>query len=489
MEYPEHAFEHSAVLFLPVVPRDPDVRNMKSALYRAGSKSLFVAALSRAAKNGKEVTVLVELKASFDEVPNCEYARALQLAGCTVMYGVAGLKVHCKAILVICQKVDGTFESFSNVSTGNYNAGTARLYTDFSLYTKRENVASDLRNVFNCLTGFGDNKNYKTLFVAPLCMLPTFLALIRIEARNAREGKPASITCQMNGLTDATITKELYDALQSGVKIDLIVRGTCRLRPGIPGRSDDIRVFSWLGTVLQHRRNFFFENAGDGRFFLGSADWRTRNLHARVEVIVPVEDPDICHRLYKAFDLIDDKKNVWQMSWDGRYYKGEVQTAKLATSDFTSSDERSVSSPVDVGGERDITSSPYCGAVPIKFKQGAPFLLFTARDRSEAAWSFPNGRWNEGEPVQSAAMRLSRAKGGICAGDVVESLGPVEAYVGDDRVAIQMLLVEVHPIGASPEGRKSKWLPLDAAVELALKEDSSFVVETVLRAGASLRSL
>lgn len=348
VEYPEHSFKHSAVLFLEAAARDPQVRSIKTALYRAGSKSPVVDALLLAAKNGKKVTVFVELKASFEELRNQSYAQELYRGGCNVVCGIVSLKVHSKATLIVREKADGKFASFCNVSTGNYNADTAEVYTDVSLYTKREDVACDLHSVFSSLTDFPEriNETYpvspahtaptfvelaridalkacdiKKLLVGPVSMLPTFVDLIRTEARNAREGKPARIACQMNGLTDKKITEELYDASEAGVQIDLIVRGVCRLRPGIPGKSENIRISSWVGPRLQHQRIFFFQNGGERRFFIGSADWRTRNLNGRVEVAVPVEDPAICKRLSKAFELAKDEKNVWKMGVNGRYYK------------------------------------------------------------------------------------------------------------------------------------------------------------------------
>jgi len=275
VEYPRESFRHSAILFLQSAARDPRVKCVKTVVYRSGSNSQVISALVRAAKNGKEVTVLVELKASFDEVQNSTYARELKLAGCNVVYGVRGLKVHTKATLVVREE-NGKYEYYSNISTGNFNASTAKMYTDMSYYTRRRVIGEDLQNVFNYLTGLSQVKTYHELLVAPHCMLKKFEALIHTEARNAREGKPARIVAQVNGLTDRTIVEALYDASQAGVKIDLIVRGQCRLRPDIPGKSDNIRVFSWIGSVLQHRRIFFFLNGGDGneKFFIGSADFR-----------------------------------------------------------------------------------------------------------------------------------------------------------------------------------------------------------------------
>lgn len=322
VEYPRDNFENSAILYLHAAARDPMVRTIKTVIYRGGSDSPIIAALIRAAKNGKEVSVVVELKASLDEVQNTEYARSLQLAGCNVTYGVLGLKVHSKIMLVVRQEYDGTLMSYVNVSTGNFNAKTAKLYTDCSLFTCRKDICTDVLDVFNSLTGYSWKPEFRTLLVAPINMQRRFIELIQDEAANARAGKPARIACQMNGLSDKLITKELYEASRAGVRIDLIVRGPCRLRPGIRGLSDNIRVYSWIGQVLQHRRIFYFHAGGEGKYYIGSADWRTRNLTARVEVVVPIEDRKIRKRLAKAFNLINDEQWIWRMAPDGRYYKG-----------------------------------------------------------------------------------------------------------------------------------------------------------------------
>lgn len=322
VEYPRDNFENSAILYLHAAARDPMVRSIKTVIYRGGSDSPIIAALIRAAKNGKEVSVVVELKASLDEVQNSEYARALQLAGCNVTYGIMGLKVHSKIMLVVRQEYDGKLMTYVNVSTGNFNPKTAKLYTDCSLFTCRKDICTDVLDVFNSLTGYSWKPEFRTLLVAPINMQSRFIEMIKQEAANARAGKPARIACQMNGLSDKLITKELYDASQAGVRIDLIIRGPCRLRPGIKGLSDNIRVYSWIGQTLQHRRIYYFHCAGEGKYFFGSADWRTRNLTGRVEVVVPIEDRKIRKRLARAFDLINDEQWIWRMAPDGRYYKG-----------------------------------------------------------------------------------------------------------------------------------------------------------------------
>lgn len=322
VEYPRDNFEHSVVLFLHAAARDPAVRSIKSVLYRGGSDSPIVAALIRAAKNGKEVSVVIELKASFDEVQNSEYSRQLRIAGCNVTYGVMGLKVHSKVMLVVREESGGKLRSYVNVATGNFNPKTAKLYTDYALFTCDKDICTDVLDVFNSLTGYSLNQDFRTLLVAPVNMHRRFIELIREEAENARNGKEARIACQMNGLTDKDITRELYNASKAGVRIDLIVRGSCRLRPGIKGMSENIQVYSWVGQLLQHRRVYHFHANGENKFYIGSADWRTRNLTERVEVVVPVRDQAIRKRLAKAFNLTREEKWIWRMAPDGHYYKG-----------------------------------------------------------------------------------------------------------------------------------------------------------------------
>lgn len=324
IEHPRDSFEASTLLFLAAAARDPRVRSIKQVIYRAGSKSPLIEALVRAAKNGKEVTVLVELKASFDEVQNCEYANALEKAGCNIMYGLLGLKIHSKILLVVRKEEDGTIETYCNISTGNFNAKTSKLYTDVSIMTCQEDICSDVHDVFNSLTGYSLSTQFRSILVAPVNMMNRFSEMVQEEAANARAGRPSRIIAQVNGLSDVHIIRELYEAGQAGVKIDLFVRGACRLRPGLPGLSENIRVFSWLGPVLQHRRIFYYYADGVEKYFIGSADWRTRNLNDRTEVAMPVYDERLKKRLGKLLSLLIDKRYLWQLHADGRYYKISV---------------------------------------------------------------------------------------------------------------------------------------------------------------------
>lgn len=321
IEHPRDSFDASTLLFLAASARDPRVRSIKQVIYRAGSNSPLIQALVRAAKNGKEVTVLVELKASFDEVQNCEYAHALQRAGCNVMYGLLGLKVHSKILLVVREEEDGSMETYCNISTGNFNAKTAKLYTDISIMTCHPEMCADMHDVFNSLTGYSRTFVFRVALVAPVNMTNRLSDMVREEAANARAGRPSRIVAQVNGLSDVHIIRELYDASQAGVAIDLFVRGACRLRPGLPGLSENIRVFSWVGPVLQHRRIFYYYADGAEKYYIGSADWRTRNLNDRTEVAIPVFDERNKRRLGKLLTMLNDKRYLWQLQTDGRYYK------------------------------------------------------------------------------------------------------------------------------------------------------------------------
>mmetsp|Transcript_8298 Transcript_8298/g.24923 ORF Transcript_8298/g.24923 Transcript_8298/m.24923 type:complete len:929 (+) Transcript_8298:92-2878(+) len=320
VEYPKHSFKHSSALFLRASARDPKVRVIKCCLYRGGEDSPLVASLIRAAKSGKEVSVLVELKASFDEVQNSEYARKLRRSGCNVSYGLLGLKAHCKLILVVREE-EGVVRPYVNIATGNFNPGTARVYTDQSFFTCREDICADVIDLYNALFGYSRKRNYRRLLVAPVNMLSGFLGLIRKEIAHAEKGEKAHIIVQVNGLTEPSIVAELYTASQVGVKVDLIVRGVCLIRPGLPGKSENINVYSWIGRFLQHQRIFYFYDGGKEQVYIGSADWRGRNLNDRIEVCCPVDDAKLRKKLHSSLTFfLRDTRNTWQMASDGRYY-------------------------------------------------------------------------------------------------------------------------------------------------------------------------
>ena len=295
VHHPYDAFS-SVVEFINTAANDPDVLAIKMTLYRTGPDSPIVKALMEASERGKQVAVLVELKARFDEENNIEWARRLERAGVHVVYGLLGLKTHCKLALVVRREA-GALRRYLHIGTGNYNPSTARIYTDLGLFTANDQIGSDASELFNYLTGFSRQTHYRRLLVAPVNLRDQTSALIEHEIENQKAGRPARIIAKLNSLTDTKIIRELYGASQEGVAIDLIVRGVCSLRPGVPGLSDNISVRSIVGRFLEHSRIFYFENGGDPVVYIGSADWMQRNLDRRVELVAPIEDPRLRKRL------------------------------------------------------------------------------------------------------------------------------------------------------------------------------------------------
>lgn len=284
------------VNFLETAAHDPRVLSMKQTLYRTSSDSPIAQSLLEAADK-KEVTVVVELKASFDEASNIRWARSLEDAGVQVFHGLVGLKTHAKLALVVRHDPDGKIRRYAHLGTGNYNPSTARFYTDFSLFTRDDAITSAVHDVFNFLTAYAEQPHYKPLMVAPTDLAKTTIALIDRETRHAKRGRPARIIAKFNALLDPPVIQALYRASQSGVEIDLIVRGQCALVPGLRGISSRIRVRSVVGRFLEHSRIFYFENGGNPDVYLGSADWMPRNLYARVEVLFPVKDQHLRERI------------------------------------------------------------------------------------------------------------------------------------------------------------------------------------------------
>ncbi len=285
--------------------------SIKQTLYRTSEHSLIVPALISAAEK-KEVTAVVELKARFDEDSNIRWARDLEDAGVQVFHGLVGLKTHCKLSLLVRRDPDGVTRRYAHLGTGNYNASTARIYTDLSLLTADPEITSAVHDVFSFLTAYAEHPNYDPLLVAPLESGGACLALIAREAEHARHGRPARIIAKMNALLDKNIIMALYRASQAGVEIDLIVRGMCALRPGVRGVSDRIRVRSIVGRFLEHSRIFYFANGGEEEVYLGSADWMPRNLYERVEVMFPLKDAllreRVRHEILDAY-LADNLKS------------------------------------------------------------------------------------------------------------------------------------------------------------------------------------
>ena len=298
---------------------DPDVLAIKQTLYRAGGDSPIVKALARAAESGKQVTTIVELKARFDEESNIVWARTLEQSGVHVVYGLMGLKTHAKCLLIV-RRERGVLRRYVHLSTGNYNTGTARHYTDVSLLTCRPNIGEDASSLFNLLTGYSAPAKWNSLIVAPLGLHEAVMGLIAREAEQARQGKPARIVAKMNSLVDEDVIEALYRASQAGVAITLLIRGICCLRPGVPNVSENIEVRAIVDRYLEHGRVFRFHNCGKEEIYLSSADWMPRNFHRRVEVMVPVEDPVLRAKLAEHLDLqLLDNVKSWRLRSDGSY--------------------------------------------------------------------------------------------------------------------------------------------------------------------------
>jgi polyphosphate kinase len=331
VQHPYESFAASVERFLREASTDPKVRAIKMTLYRTSRDSQVIKHLMHAARNGKQVAVVLELKARFDEEANIRWASRMERAGIHVTYGVVGLKTHCKVTLVVRQDYNG-LRRYAHIGTGNYHAGTARLYSDFSLFTCDDDIGRDLTELFNYLTtGYKPRRNYTRLLPAPKHLKQSLLEKIDREITHQASGGHGCIQWKMNALEDIDITRALYRASQKGVTIDLIVRDTCRLRPGLPGISDHIRVTSIVGRFLEHARIFYFHNGGKPEYYIGSADAMQRNLQSRVEVMVPIEDPRLQTELRIYLDTqLGDMRSAWDMQSDGSYVQRGGAGAKGA---------------------------------------------------------------------------------------------------------------------------------------------------------------
>ena len=320
LHHPYMSFD-PVVNFVRQAAKDPDVLAIKQTLYRVSGNSPIIAALAQAAENGKQVSVLVELKARFDEENNIVWAKKLEKAGCHVIYGLVGLKTHSKITLVVRREETG-IRRYVHLATGNYNDSTAKLYTDCGIFTCDERFGEDATAVFNMLSGYSEPKRWNKLIVAPIWMKDRFLSLIEREAKNAKKGLPAQIRAKMNSLCDPKIIAGLYYASSCGVQVELLVRGICCLKVGIPGVSENIQVRSIVGEFLEHSRIFYFENGGNPEIYMGSADWMPRNLDRRVEIVFPVEDEKIKKELEHVLDLeFRDNVKAHLLQPDGTYVK------------------------------------------------------------------------------------------------------------------------------------------------------------------------
>ena len=322
VHHPFDAFDATVIRFLRDAAADPDVTTIKITLYRVGHPSPVVDALLAAAHAGKRVVALVELKARFDEEHNVGWARALEEAGGHVIYGLVGLKVHAKVALVVRREGD-RLQRYVHVGTGNYSARSGRQYTDLSLFCTRDTLTADVADLFNELTGSSrppQGLEHGAL-VAPHQLLPAVLGLIDREAQHARAGRAAAITIKVNGLSDPEIVRALYRAARAGVRVELVVRGICTLRPGVPGLSPGVRVVSVVGRFLEHSRIYRFANGGDAAYYIGSSDLRPRNLRRRVELLVPVQEAAHRAELDRVLALYLDDPTGWDLAASGEYVR------------------------------------------------------------------------------------------------------------------------------------------------------------------------
>ena len=325
LHHPYDLFSSSVEELINQAAEDPDVLGIKMTLYRVSKDSAVISSLIRAAENGKQVMALVELKARFDEENNIQWARQLENAGVHVVYGVIGLKTHTKITLVLRREKE-ELRSYVHIGTGNYNSKTSRLYTDLGLLSARPELGEDLVELFNYLTGFSKQQTFRKLLVAPVSLRSGMEALIRREIDHAKAGRGGHIIAKMNSLVDPRIIALLYEASRAGVQIELIIRGICSLRPGLPGQSESVRVVSIIGRFLEHSRVFWFGNGGQAEVFIGSADWMGRNLDRRVEAVTPIDDPVLRSQLETLLQTyLQDNRGAWDMGSDGQFTQRQPQ--------------------------------------------------------------------------------------------------------------------------------------------------------------------
>ena len=341
--------------FIRQAAKDKDVLAIKQTLYRVSGNSPIISSLAEAAENGKQVTVLVELKARFDEEHNIVWAKKLEKAGCHVIYGLVGLKTHSKIALVVRKEEDG-IRRYVHLGTGNYNDSTAKLYTDCGIFTCKDSIGEDATAAFNMLSGYSEPLSWNELILAPYWLRNKFVSFIQRETKNAREGKEARIIAKMNSLCDPGIIAALYEASAAGVKIDLIVRGICCLKVGISEVSENITVRSIVGNFLEHSRIFYFYNNGQTEIYMGSADWMPRNLDRRVEIIFPLLEEDIKAKAYHILDMeLQDTVKARVLGADGQYTRVDKRGKAIINSQelFCEEAKESVPKPIHIaGGER-----------------------------------------------------------------------------------------------------------------------------------------
>ena len=333
LHHPYESFTASVERFVTQAASDADVLSIKMTLYRTSGDSPIVRDLIRAAEQGKQVVVLVEIKARFDEANNIIWARKLEQAGAHVVYGLVGLKTHSKVLLIVRREGSG-LRRYVHIGTGNYNSKPARLYVDLGILSAREELGADVTDLFNTLTGLSRQRVFRRLLVAPITLRSRFLELIEREVANARAGQAARIVLKVNSLVDTQIIEALYEASRAGVDVDVIARGACCIVPGVPGASERIRVRSIIGEFLEHSRIWMFANGGRPEWYIGSADLMERNLDRRVEVVTPVEDHGAQARLARIIEvMLADDRRSWQLQSDGRWLRTEVIESREGTVD------------------------------------------------------------------------------------------------------------------------------------------------------------
>jgi polyphosphate kinase len=323
VHHPYESFDASVEHFISAAADDPQTVLIKMTAYRIGDDTPFVKSLIRAAERGKQVACVMEIKARFDEERNLHWAAELERVGAHVTFGISGLKTHGKTALVVRKEPRG-LRCYVHIGTGNYHVKTARLYADVGLFTCDHRITDDVVNLFHYLTGHADQPDFNAILVAPMTMRPRFLQLIHREIQNKRAGKPARIIAKMNQLEDPDMIEALCEASNAGVPIDLIIRGFCCLRPGVPGHSENIRIRSIIGRFLEHSRIFYFangaQNPADGEYYIGSADWMYRNLSKRIEVVTPIFAAGPKARLWEILDIcLRDQREAWVLEPDGTY--------------------------------------------------------------------------------------------------------------------------------------------------------------------------
>jgi len=358
LHHPYDLFSTSVEEFINQAADDPQVMGIKMTLYRTSKDSPIIAALIRAAENGKQVMALVELKARFDEDNNIQWAKHLESSGVHVVYGVIGLKTHTKIVLVV-RKEKQRLRSYVHIGTGNYNSKTSKLYTDIGLLSAEPELGQDLVELFNYLTGFSKQQSFRKLLVAPVTLRKGTEELIRREINHARQGRGGRIRAKMNSLVDPAIVALLYEASQAGVQVELIIRGMCCLYPGKPGLSDNIRVVSIIGRYLEHSRIVWFGNGGEPEAYIGSADWMPRNLDRRVEAVTPIANPELRQQLERLLDLyLADDYGAWEMHSDGSFTQRQPGSSPINSQVALNTSWRHGLPPETPATERDLTTNP-----------------------------------------------------------------------------------------------------------------------------------